>query len=272
VGAHIQRSPKLQSDLLYSVQLAGSQAFIYLLFEHQSTPDARMPWRMLRYMVRIWERFATDFPAALMPVIVPIVLHHGERRWSRSTQLREVFDVPVGMEQHFAPFVLDFTLVLDDLAVTDDAALRAGQLTELARVTLVLLQRCRDAEDPIEILQAWTGTLAAVLGGTNGVEAIARVLRYISLTTPVEADRLRDFAARIGPGAEEAFMTLGERLLEQGRTQGQAALLLRLLGRRFGPISAEAQARIEHADTSELETWGDRVLSAATLEELLGDR
>ncbi|MCB1224432.1 MAG: Rpn family recombination-promoting nuclease/putative transposase, partial [Verrucomicrobiales bacterium] len=46
-----------QTDLLFTAQLAGQRCALYLLFEHQSTPDPWMALRLLRYMVRIWEAF-----------------------------------------------------------------------------------------------------------------------------------------------------------------------------------------------------------------------
>ncbi|MDQ3037848.1 MAG: Rpn family recombination-promoting nuclease/putative transposase, partial [Myxococcota bacterium] len=43
------------TDLLFSVQVAGQRALVYLLFEHQSGPHARMPLRMAGYVVEILE-------------------------------------------------------------------------------------------------------------------------------------------------------------------------------------------------------------------------
>ncbi len=43
------------ADLLFSIELAGHPALLYLLLEHQSTVDPLMPFRMTRYMVKIWE-------------------------------------------------------------------------------------------------------------------------------------------------------------------------------------------------------------------------
>jgi hypothetical protein len=44
-----------QADLLFRVGCAGRSAFLYILFEHQSTTDALMAFRLLRYMTRIWD-------------------------------------------------------------------------------------------------------------------------------------------------------------------------------------------------------------------------
>src|SRR5215813_2862601 len=44
------------SDLLYRVKLrSGDDAFVYILFEHKSTPDGWTAFQLLRYEVRIWE-------------------------------------------------------------------------------------------------------------------------------------------------------------------------------------------------------------------------
>jgi predicted transposase/invertase (TIGR01784 family) len=45
------------SDLLFSVPVAGEPALIYVLFEHMSRRDRRLSLRLLRYVLRILERF-----------------------------------------------------------------------------------------------------------------------------------------------------------------------------------------------------------------------
>ena len=69
--------------------------------------------------------------------------------------------------------------------------------------------------------------------------------------------------ARIIMGGDEAALL---RLWREKR--GEAALLLRLLERRFGVLPGWARDRVLAADTSVLEEWGLRVLDAATLEEV----
>ena len=45
------------SDLLFTAPVDGREAFLYILVEHQSSTDPLMPFRMLRYVGRIWERY-----------------------------------------------------------------------------------------------------------------------------------------------------------------------------------------------------------------------
>ena len=63
-----------------------------------------------------------------------------------------------------------------------------------------------------------------------------------------------------------------EQGIERGRQQGESAVLLRQVKQRFGAaVDAQVERRIVTATIEQLETWSVRVLSAATLDELLAD-
>jgi predicted transposase YdaD len=71
------------TDLLFRARIAGREALIYLLLEHQSTVDPLMALRLLGYMNRIWEQVVKQDPnARLIPAIVPLVIFHGGKGWS----------------------------------------------------------------------------------------------------------------------------------------------------------------------------------------------
>jgi len=63
-----------------------------------------------------------------------------------------------------------------------------------------------------------------------------------------------------------------EQGVKQGVERGERKLLLRLLRRRFGAqVDGETERRLEAASTEQIEVWAERVLSVATLPELLAD-
>lgn len=71
------------SDLLFSARAGGRTALVYLLFDHQSSPDSRMALRLFGYMHEIWRRWCEREPtAAYLPFIVPVVLSHAEGGWT----------------------------------------------------------------------------------------------------------------------------------------------------------------------------------------------
>jgi len=57
----------------------------------------------------------------------------------------------------------------------------------------------------------------------------------------------------------------------EGIQEGGRSLLLRMLRARFGELPAAAIARVEAADSAELERWGERLFDAATLDEVLDE-
>ena len=67
--------------------------------------------------------------------------------------------------------------------------------------------------------------------------------------------------------AYQELVGIGEK---KGRQEGEAALPRRLLVRRFGALPAWAEECLAQASLEQLETWGDRMLDAATLAEVLG--
>jgi hypothetical protein len=54
--------------------------------------------------------------------------------------------------------------------------------------------------------------------------------------------------------------------MQQGRLAGEAHLLARLLTRRFGEVPLWALGQLQAATESELEAWGEALLSASSIE------
>ena len=57
----------------------------------------------------------------------------------------------------------------------------------------------------------------------------------------------------------------------KGKIEGEAAILQRLLEKRFGKLPKWAVARIQKANSEQLEEWSLRVLEAGKLKEVFGD-
>jgi len=57
-------------------------------------------------------------------------------------------------------------------------------------------------------------------------------------------------------------------LLRKGEQEGGAALLLRQLTHRFGPLGEAMSERVRRASSAELEQWAENILDARTLDEV----
>ena len=65
------------------------------------------------------------------------------------------------------------------------------------------------------------------------------------------------------------FEDYQRKLLSKGIAEGERSLLQRQLRARSGELPAAAIARIQAADSADLERWGERILGARTLDEVL---
>ena len=275
-----ERLRKVEVDLLYRVKLKdGREAFIYILLEHQSTYDKHMPWRLLKYVVRIWDGWERKHEGwERLPPVVPVVLSHVPGGWRGESELLELIDGPEELLQVLAPYLPSFRPVLVDLSTIPDEALEQLRGSALTRLVLLLVKHIRDG-DVQERLPQWGATFVEVLQG-SGMEALLRVLKYIvDCVEDLEPEGLEWLEQEPEIPATEVLMTLGERLREEGRKEGRKeglekgrSLLRKQLRLRFGALPSWAEARLGRVGLDELEELGERVLTAKTLEEVLAPK
>jgi predicted transposase YdaD len=268
-----------ETDLLFSVPTDGHNSLVYVLFEHQSSSDALMAFRLLRYLVRIWDALLQKQPELRrLPPIVPVVLHHGEAGWPPPTDFQSLLDTPIPLRQQLAEYIPQFRFVLDDLSQTDDATLRGRAITQLALAGLALLRYGRGSDNLLNEMRRFGDAFEKVAISRNGVEAYSALLHYAFRVGDVPTTDLREFSRAHGAQAQEAFMTTAQQLIlegkaegkVEGRAEGKAELLIRQLTLRFGELPVVLIERVRTGSLSELDTWAERVLTANSAGEVLG--
>jgi hypothetical protein len=158
----------------------------------------------------------------------------------------------------------------------------------LARLTWLVLRYGRTGELSNR-LPEWPALFAQVRAGPAGAEYLVMVIRYIlllegkstrtaamqvlhSVMDAQQAEALMDRWAEefILRGPEAANRALREEAREEGRIQGRAESVLRILTSRGVPVDDEARQRIlACTDVTTLDRWFDRALHAATVSYVL---
>jgi predicted transposase YdaD len=65
-----------------------------------------------------------------------------------------------------------------------------------------------------------------------------------------------------------AYIKWREETIQEGRQEGEARLVLRLLTRQLGELSLEAQSQIQSLSLSQLDALGDVLLDFSRLSDL----
>ncbi len=64
------------SDVLWSLQTTEGEGYIYVVIEHQSSPDSHMAFRLLRYALSAMQRHL-DAGHPMLPLVIPMLFYHG---------------------------------------------------------------------------------------------------------------------------------------------------------------------------------------------------
>jgi len=269
------------TDLLFSVDIAGQQALLYVLFEHQSSSEALLCFRLLRYMVRIWESHLKDHSEARgLPLIIPIVLSQTDGAFRAETSFDGLYEVPPDVLDAAGEHLVRFRFVLDDLAAATDEELHERAMSALGRLCLWCLRNARSPDQLVQGIGDWLDLVRQVRRAPNGRAALAALWRYIfTVNRKARGQEVLDWllsAVREDEAKEEImsaaddFIELGhQRGLERGLAEGQRRTLLRQLRARFGELPAAVVARVQSAVSDELDLWAERVLSARTPDEVV---
>jgi hypothetical protein len=180
-----------------------------------------------------------------------------------------------------SPFLVDFGVIVDDVGKVNAEALIARPVSLEVQLILFALRFARTPERFLQELPKIVPLIEALHQQEDGNRCIGTVLLYVERVTKIPASELRMAFQWTDEAVVEEILYPGrmaERLtreLEQSRLEAERAkrqshaLVVRLLRQKFGPLSLAEIARVDAATASELEEMAIRVLSAATLEEVL---
>jgi predicted transposase/invertase (TIGR01784 family) len=267
------------SDLLFSARIGNRKIVLYVLLEHQSCNDPEMPYRVLRYLMRIWERHV-DRHGHPLPLIVTLVISHAPGGWTAPVHLHDLFSPTPASLEDTARYVPGFEIIVEDLAHVTNEELEARALETFPELVLRALRDARDIEQLDRNIADLARLAGKLLVAPSGIAAVSQILRYIAQVC--EGLHYDDFCAKLRehlPEAERPAMTVAEELMqkgraegrEAGRAEGQITLLVKLLTRKFGDLPAEYRARLEAATSELLERYAERLLVAGTLAAVFAD-
>lgn len=188
---------------------------LYLLFEHQSTPDVWVRYRLLKYCCRIWDADLRDDPrrTELRPV-VPLVFYQGGRAWQHSTEFAGLF--PEAVPDW--PWVPRFEHVLLDQTRMDPGDVEGATMGRIVQL-LMMAAFGRHAGTALET----AAKLAASLVSVGTVDYIRIIAVYLfSMPDKAAADAFDEALRRHQGGQGGGIMSYAQELLEEGWAKGRA--------------------------------------------------
>lgn len=205
------------SDLVFKVEINKADAYLYLLFEHQSSPEPMMAYRLLKYMVRLWESILKDNSALnTLPPILPLVLYQGKVPWKASPQFIDLMDDP---PVSFLPFLPSFSYLLVDL-VHDSADKVVDDV--YGQISLHLMKAVANGT-LLETVVRDGDLIRRLLSQDNALELLETVFRYmLQADDSIDIEGLQQLVVQAvsTDKGDKVMGTIAEKIEEKGVQRG----------------------------------------------------
>ena len=248
-------------DKLAKVALQdGSERWVYVHLEVQGNAQAEFAERMFVYHYRLYDRYRQ--PVASLALLADTTPHwrpgqFGYRLLGCSIQLgfptAKLLDYATHQDALYAnpnPFALVTLAHLLTQSTRQDMHARFAAKWKLVQL---LYRRGWDKQQVIDLFSVldWMMRLP---------EQLKRSLWH-NIEVLEEQEKMRYVTSVEQIGIEKGML----QGLTQGRAEGEAYALRRLLQKRFGPLPEDVLTRLHTASVDELEHWLDQALDAESL-------
>lgn len=191
-GTRLDRKlQRRQTDLLFAVRAGDDEVLIVILVEHLSRRDRWATFRLLEYAMGVWRQELRQRPGPRwLPPIVPVIVHHGRRRWSAPLEFCGLLTpVQNGEEILRQP---RFRCLMRSLVELSPEQLEGLTLSLLGQLTLAMMQTMPGsaARDVAVAIRRWGGLIERLLRSPSGSEAMAALSEYVLTTSLAGPDAL----------------------------------------------------------------------------------
>ncbi len=293
-----------QTDLLFAAPLLGPDGtetivMFRAILEHKRKMDRQTAWQSTRYQIRTieWHRSQPDGQDS-WPIVITIVIYHGDVPWTAARELRELFEVPAWLPKKTQKTLRNLLpsgrYLLEDLRTQPDEPFDRRKLTVVAHVALEFLKHLPRCDlDTLRLhLTRLREHLVEIWNLPDGRPFLGSLFWYLMATTTSQTEGVRETIRTVlpEPVSNEMLNPLQKLLLErelvgeakgeakgkaegraEGRAEGEAKTLLRVLERRFGSVPADLRHRAHQATVEQLDRWVDRALDVARVEDVFAD-
>jgi predicted transposase YdaD len=276
-------------DLMFRTRMAGREAYIWSLIEHQSTPDRLMAFRCQGYRTAFWGMWLDKHKKNKnahkklfrFPMVIMLVVYCSPegRRWTGALDMADLIDLPEDVREALGDLVPRSRYILDDVSAQTVEELTRRSLPPVVRLLLVLLRVVPDNPDLVQALleQMPIPRAAIQVGGKRLLEAMLTYIYAVNAGRIDEHD-LDPVYEKLGPEAKEIAVTIAEQLKAEGRVEGRVEgrieghveSVLTLAAAKFGSLPAWVRRVVGAASVAQLDAWTVRALTASTPEEMFG--
>lgn len=230
---------------------SGEREALLFVIEEETQSSRFSIRRLIKYCLDITELYQTDR-------VVPITIF-------TSPAPNAPMQLKLGGDRHT---YLDFHYIKCALKELD--AVEYYQSDNIvARMNLPLMNYL-----PNQKLEVFHHAIQGLITLESDPDKQAKYADWVDIYTQLDDNEINEYAQRY-PEEKQVMAGFAERYLNQGREEGlvkgEAQTLLKLIKLKFGHHPEWVETRLNEASRDQLDAWVGKILTATTLDELLGD-
>ncbi len=171
-------------------------------------------------MARIWESKLKESKTDKLPLIIPMVVYHGQEKWHSSLKLSGIIDNYEQLPNAVTQYIPEYEYILYDLSTYTDQEMVGNMLL------LIILRTMRDifikdTEAFHNILHELLISFERVEDQEKGMQFFETLIRYIlSTRQDLELKRIYEIAKEVSLERGEVMLTIAEKLIMEGMEKG----------------------------------------------------
>ncbi len=204
--------------MLYTAVFGENKIYLYLLLEHKSWFTNKTPLQLFEYIHKVWLYHAkTTKKAFPLPIVIPMILYHGEDTWTMGTRFISMFGKPDEIPAQLKPYLPDFKYWLMNLSEFEDDQIKGTHFWNAILMLYKYSATPEYAEKIPEILKL----LQKELKNDKDAEIIESLLHYLFSTQNKELSEIIEvIKPNLPKEKEEILMTTADKLRKEGRQEG----------------------------------------------------
>ncbi|MCX7114438.1 MAG: Rpn family recombination-promoting nuclease/putative transposase [Gammaproteobacteria bacterium] len=243
-----------QSDVLLKLRIEDKEGYIYVLAEHQSKPDPLMPFRLLKYMVKIWDyhqSLSKQKNGLPFPAIFPMVFYAGQSAYNAPKAIWEL----CGDQANLMHRILNEPFCLVDVNVISENELTS----RLWSGTMEFLMRHKFRQHLIHGIE----TIAHNINRLILEEKSQFVLQLLSYILAIDEEHrstqelIALIQSKLAPQAGEEIVSLAEILKEEGRNEALRQVAKELLANGTDPVFVAKITKLPLDEIKKLQKLND---------------
>lgn len=240
-----------EADLIAKVQFRGQESFFLIHVENQANAQSNFSQRMFRYFARLYEKFALS--------VYPIAIFS--------------YNAPQRLEPNFHQVSFpDFDVLKFNYRVIQLNRLNWRDFLHQSNpVASALMAKMKIAES--ERVQVKIECLRLLATLKLDAARMQLISGFVDTYLRLSAEEERRFLAQVSTikpdNRREEVMEIVTSWMEQGLQQGEVALILRQLNRRFGSVTPEDETQIRNLSIEQLGNLGEALLDFSTTSDLV---